>query len=360
LPDATVLSAGSGEFNINGPGLPPKANDPNDSHYNAQIFHPPYLFRGPRPEIVQAPTEIDYRSSFTVQVAGPDVGQVTWVRLSSVTHAFNENQHINFLTFTANNDRLTVTAPERAETCLPGHYMLFALSKAGVPSLARIVRIGPSTAKPHAASVSAGAAGIRAGYESGYEGRSPIEERDELVCRSTGTHVAIGLTARCPYGLAACWGGAYEALKKLTRVEAVRPIPNSDVATAELFLRDQGLPDLDRWPEEFAEWANRSYDFRGVEVKVAGTLREEAGELELIGPTFPAPVRLLPLAQGMKVQWDYAARKPQEATSGELQAYDNLRLQLQSQRDPGKPVRVTGPLTKTAVEWILYVREFER
>jgi hypothetical protein len=62
----------------------------------------------------------------------------------------------------------------------------------------------------------------------------------------------------------------------------------------------------------------------------------------------------------MKVQWDYAARKPQEATSGELQAYDNLRQQMQSQRDPGKPVRVTGPLTKTAVGWILYVREFER
>jgi hypothetical protein len=358
LPDATVLSAGSGEFNINGPGLPPKANDPDDSHYDAQIFHPPYLFRGPRPEIVQAPAEIGYGSSFTVQVAGPEVGQVTWIRLSSVTHAFNENQHINFLSFTANNDRLTVTAPARAEICPPGHYMLFVLNKAGVPSVARFVRVGPSTAQPHAAV--ARAAEVRTDYEGGYEGRSPIEERDELVCRSTGTRVTIGLTARCPYGLAACWGGAYEALKRLSRVEAVRPIANTDVATAELFLRDQGLPDLDRWPGEFAEWANLSYDFRGVEVEVAGTLREESGELQLIGPTFPAPVRLLPLAQGMKIQWDYAARKPQEATPGELQAYDNLRQQLQSGRDAGQPVHVTGPLTKTAAGWILYIRKFKR
>jgi hypothetical protein len=353
LPDATVLSAGSGEFNINGPGLPSKGNDPKDSHYNAQIFNPPYLFRGSRPEIIQAPEEIDYGEAFTVQVAGPEVGQVTWIRLSSVTHAFNENQRINFLAFSANNSRLTVTAPERAEICPPGHYMLFALSKAGVPSVARIVRIGPSTAKPHAAVVPAARA-------AGYEGRSPIEERDELVCRSTGTRVTIGLTARCPYGLAACWGGAYEALKKLSRVEAVRPIANTGVATAELFLRDQGLPDLDRWPEEFAAWANRSYDFRGVEVEIAGTLREEAGELELIGAALPSPVRLLPLAQGMKVQWDYATRKPQEPTSDELQAYDSLRQQWQSGQDAAKPVRVTGPLTRTAAGWILYVREFAR
>jgi hypothetical protein len=355
LPDATVLSAGSGEFNINGPGVPPRGNNPKDSHYNAQIFHPPYLFRGSRPEIIQAPAEIDYGEAFTVQVSGPEVGQVSWCRLSSVTHAFNENQFINFLEFQSGNAGLTVMAPPKSELCPPGHYMLFVLSKAGVPSVARIVRIGPSTAKPHAAVVPAARS---AGY--GYEGRSPIEERDELVCRSTGTRVTIGLTARCPYGLAACWGGAYEALKKLSRVEAVRPVANTDVATAELFLRDQGLPDLDRWPEQFAEWANRSYDFRGVEVEIAGTLREEAGELQLIGPAFHAPARLLPLAQGIKVQWDYATRKPQEGTSDELQAYDNLRQQLQSGWDAGKPVRITGPLTKTAAGWILYVREFER
>src|SRR5918997_1626658 len=50
LPDATVLSAGSGEFAV-GDSEP---NDPRDSHRNAQIFHPPYLFQGPRPEIASA------------------------------------------------------------------------------------------------------------------------------------------------------------------------------------------------------------------------------------------------------------------------------------------------------------------
>ena len=99
LPDATVLSAGSGEFNVNGPGVEPKPNDLKDSHRDAQIFKPPYLFRGPRPQITGAPGEVDYGGKFQVQVSGPEIGQVTWIRLPSVTHAFDQNQRINFLSF---------------------------------------------------------------------------------------------------------------------------------------------------------------------------------------------------------------------------------------------------------------------
>ncbi|MGB6165724.1 MAG: galactose oxidase-like domain-containing protein [Pseudonocardiaceae bacterium] len=138
LPDATVLSAGGGEFTVGG-----EQNDPRYSHRNAQIFHPPYLFRGPRPEIVSAPEEIAYGETFSLETSGPDVGKITWIRLPSVTHASDHNQRINVLNFCCADGRLNVAAPERPETCPPGHYMLFVLSKAGVPSLARIVRIGP-------------------------------------------------------------------------------------------------------------------------------------------------------------------------------------------------------------------------
>jgi galactose oxidase len=138
LPDATVLSAGGGEFTVGG-----EQNDPRDSHRNAQIFNPPYLFHGPRPEIVSAPEEIAYGETFSLETSGPDVGKVTWIRLPSVTHASDHNQRINVLNFCCADGRLNVAAPERPETCPPGHYMLFVLSKAGVPSLARIVQIGP-------------------------------------------------------------------------------------------------------------------------------------------------------------------------------------------------------------------------
>jgi len=136
LPDATVLSAGGGEFAVGD-----EPNDPRDSHRNAQIFHPPYLFQGPRPRISSAPEEITYGETFPLEVSEPDIGKVTWIRLPSVTHAADPNQRINVLRFRCDDGGVTVTAPERPETCPPGHYMLFVLSKAGVPSHARIMRI---------------------------------------------------------------------------------------------------------------------------------------------------------------------------------------------------------------------------
>ena len=136
LPDATVLSAGGGEFAVSS-----RPNDPKDSHRNAQIFHPPYLFHGPRPQIASAPEEVSYGEEFSLKILGPDVGKVTWIRLPSVTHASDHSQRINFLQFRCDEGSLTITAPERPEICPPGHYMLFVLSKAGVPSLAQIIRI---------------------------------------------------------------------------------------------------------------------------------------------------------------------------------------------------------------------------
>lgn len=138
LPDATVLSAGGGEFTVGG-----EPNDPRDNHRDAQVFHPPYLFHGPRPEIVAAPKEVTYGETFALAVSGPDVGKVTWIRLPSITHALDHSQRIDILEFRRDARGLTVAAPEGPQICPPGHYMLFVLSKAGVPSLARIVRIGP-------------------------------------------------------------------------------------------------------------------------------------------------------------------------------------------------------------------------
>jgi galactose oxidase len=140
LPDATVLSAGGGEFSPQNNG---QQNDPKDTHKDAQIFQPPYLFRGgTRPDILSAPTDVTYGQTFTVGTTNPgDVGQVNWVRLSSVTHSFNTNQRINFLKFTAGATALSVTAPANANLCLPGHYMLFVLNKDKVPSVAKVIRI---------------------------------------------------------------------------------------------------------------------------------------------------------------------------------------------------------------------------
>ena len=69
------------------------------------------------------------------------ISAVTLVRLSAVTHSFNMNQRFVRLAFSAGADRLMVTPPSVGETAPPGHYMLFVLNGAGVPSVSSIVRL---------------------------------------------------------------------------------------------------------------------------------------------------------------------------------------------------------------------------
>jgi len=131
LPDARVLVAGG--------DLGPRAE---------QIYSPPYLFKGARPVINSAPTGVNYGDTFFVATAdGANIGAVNWIRLGSVTHAFNQNQRINRLTFTAVPNGLNVTAPSSRNLCPPGHYMLFILDRNGVPSVSRIIRIDRSTSE---------------------------------------------------------------------------------------------------------------------------------------------------------------------------------------------------------------------
>jgi hypothetical protein len=135
LPDGRVLSAGGGR----------PANLGGGDHADAEMYLPPYLFKGARPVISTAPTTVGYGQQFFVQTPNTDIQKVRWIRLPSVTHAFNENQWTNDLEFTITQGGLTVTAPAATTPtlvhCPPGHYMLFLINNAGVPSPGVIVRI---------------------------------------------------------------------------------------------------------------------------------------------------------------------------------------------------------------------------
>ena len=129
LPDGRVLHAGSGS-----------RTTPNE--LNAELFSPPYLFKGPRPTINSAPAEVVYGSTF--QVGTPEsagIGSVSLIRLGSTTHAFDMHQRFQRLQFTRGSGALTITAPADPNRTPPGHYMLFVVNEAGVPSLASIIAI---------------------------------------------------------------------------------------------------------------------------------------------------------------------------------------------------------------------------
>jgi hypothetical protein len=138
LPDARVLSVGSGQ---------PAASGLTDD-YTAEIFSPPYLFNADgtpaaRPVIRKVQFKVAYGEAFTVTTPNAaSITKVTWIRLSAVTHSFNQNQRMNLLSFSPVTGGLTVTAPLNANLAPPGHYLLFLVNSAGVPSVGKIVRIG--------------------------------------------------------------------------------------------------------------------------------------------------------------------------------------------------------------------------
>jgi hypothetical protein len=130
LPDGRVLHTGSGD----GPNLP--------RELNAEIFSPPYLFRGARPAILEAPASVSYAEQFVVRTLdAPHIIRATLVRLGSVTHGFDQNQRFLELPLARVAGGLALTAPVTSNLAPPGDYLLFILTSAGIPSVAKTIRI---------------------------------------------------------------------------------------------------------------------------------------------------------------------------------------------------------------------------
>jgi hypothetical protein len=131
LPDGRVVESGMGaDF----------GNVPNE--LSAEFFSPPYLFKGPRPSITQAPSQISYGQNFFV--ATPDATSITsavLIRTGSVTHFFDMNTRFVPSTFQQTAGGLTITAPANANLAPPGYYMLFLVNSNGVPSIAPIIQL---------------------------------------------------------------------------------------------------------------------------------------------------------------------------------------------------------------------------
>jgi galactose oxidase len=352
LPDGRVLSAGGGEFILNEGTAQQVANNPQDTHYDAQVFCPPYLFKGPRPQITSAPDSVHYGGTFEIGTAQPEqIAAISLIRLSSVTHSFNAGQRINFLASQIVGGTLTATAPPNANACPPGHYMLFIVDLQGVPSVAKIIQ------------VSALAAAQREALAVGPSAPARQPPRDAFALRATiraaasGTRVVAGITGICPYGIAACWGGANEALRSLEGVQYVDPIPDADSSTATLYLEDDGLPALDHWDDQFRDMVHQTYELRGVEVTLTGTIETRNDVFVLAGEGRRPAVELVPLDPEGKIQWDPAAQGPQAAEPAEAGAYDTLTRSPRAVS--ARPLTVTGPLQQTQAGYRLQVRLVE-
>jgi hypothetical protein len=135
LPDATVVALGG---------------NPERKVYQPEIeiYSPPYLFKADgsaakRPILTSVPAgTIGYGASF--QVHTPDaksIKSLVLIRAGAVTHAFDMDQRLVGLSFTAGPGVLTAKAPANGDLAPPGYYLLFILNAEGVPSVAQFVHL---------------------------------------------------------------------------------------------------------------------------------------------------------------------------------------------------------------------------
>ena len=129
LPDGRVISAGD---DVNG-GV---------DRDTAEIYEPPYLFKGARPAITGAPRNVRYSTSFNVGTPDTNVTGAALVALGATTHANDMNQRYIPLPVAQRPGGVTLTAPTSVDHATPGYYMLFLLNDRGVPSVAKIVSLG--------------------------------------------------------------------------------------------------------------------------------------------------------------------------------------------------------------------------
>ena len=359
LPDGRVLSAGGGEY---GDADPPK---PQRNLTDGQLFEPPYLFKGPRPTIMSVQKEINYGKSFPITVGASDsIKRVSLVRLGSVTHCRNMNQSLMFLEpFTPASPTITVPAPADGNRAPPGHYMLFVLNQEGVPSVASIVRVAPASA-PAPANLSMRVANDAQPTTVAKQIQPTLSEHNErIITEQARPPVVVGLTPVCPYGLGGCWGGAHDALQRLSDIEVVRPVPDQVDSVAFVYLQQDTLPNLDVWRDEFEKATNKGYEMRGIEMTVTGVAtKKQSGaneQLTLAGTSTRPQVMLAPFQEASQLKWDMKAQAPRPIIDAEVGAYERLRAKL-ADHPTGVTVQVTGTLQKQGDnDFSLDVRNFK-
>ena len=138
MQDATVLTGGGGA-----------GYSKASSHLDAEVYYPPYLFKGDgsgqfaeRPKITKAPSWLKWDEAFDVDVQGEGVSKVSLVQMGSATHAQVYDQRFVALTYTKKSGgMLSVTGPANRNTAPPGYYYLFVFDLAGVPSIGKVIRL---------------------------------------------------------------------------------------------------------------------------------------------------------------------------------------------------------------------------
>jgi galactose oxidase len=148
LPDATILTGGGGMCYI-------ECDDTTVNHMDVQIFSPPYLFESGGTRLAKRPRIIDlsdqnlHPGSDIQATTNVEVFEFSLVRYGAATHSINTDQRripliprpVSARIHGSRHLKYTLTIPEDPGVVVPGYWMLFAVDRNGVPSVAQTVHI---------------------------------------------------------------------------------------------------------------------------------------------------------------------------------------------------------------------------
>ena len=92
-------------------------------------------------KVTAAPSAAANGSRITVKTNSP-VTRFAIVRMGTATHSVDTDQRRLSLASTTVYGGYQLTIPADSGIALPGYWMLFALNAKGVPSVAKVIRIG--------------------------------------------------------------------------------------------------------------------------------------------------------------------------------------------------------------------------
>ena len=137
LPDGRVITAGSNPHR-------------RDDELRLELFHPPYLFKGPRPFIEAAPAQVDYGQ--LIEIHTPQAKQIRWAQLikpMATTHSVDTEQRLVDLPIAERSFcQLHVRIPPQHTLAPPGWYMLSIVDHHRVPSAARWIHLTAAIPQP--------------------------------------------------------------------------------------------------------------------------------------------------------------------------------------------------------------------
>lgn len=109
----------------------------------AQVYKPPYFYKGDRPDIERAPDKVSYAERFEIRVSETSgkIESVNMIQQHPVTHNHQWNRRVDLWFNQTDDGELQIQAPRFRGVAPSGNYLLFVVDEHGIPSTGELIHL---------------------------------------------------------------------------------------------------------------------------------------------------------------------------------------------------------------------------